>query len=196
MNGAGLGRPAMHMRNRWYAGVAAAAGVALSFALLPGPAAAFAALLAVVAIVIVIADIERLIIPDIANLTMFVLGIAFVLTESGAADAPAAGGDAVLRSAVAGGSLYLLRFGYRKATGIAGLGLGDVKLAAAGAPFLAWPTLPLALALAAAAGIMAAVASAILGGTAVDRKTELPFGAFLAPSLWLSLIFERNGLLS
>ncbi len=73
------------------------------------------------------------------------------------------------------------------------LGLGDVKLAAAGAPFLAWATLPLALALAAVAAVLAALASAVTRGTALDRRTEIPFGAFLAPAIWLSLIFERKG---
>src|SRR5882672_9711393 len=124
----------MNNRNRWFAALTAAAGVFVSFVLLPAPAAVFAALLACVAITIAVVDIESLIIPDLANLAMFVLGIAFVLTESGAAAAPAAFGDALLRSAVSGGSLFLLRLAYRRATGVTGLGLGDVKLAAAGAP--------------------------------------------------------------
>jgi leader peptidase (prepilin peptidase)/N-methyltransferase len=194
MNGTGSAEPVTNSRNRWCGVVAVAVGVIVSFVLLPLPAAGFAALLACVAVTIAVVDIESLIIPDVANLVLFVLGAAFVLTEAGSDGASAATTDALLRSAVSGGILYLMRFAYGRATGVTGLGLGDVKLAAAGAPFLAWATLPLALALAAVAGVLAAVTAAVVHGAALERRMEIPFGAFLAPAIWLSLIFERNGL--
>ena len=50
---------------------------------------------------------------------------------------------------VTGGAL---RFVYARVPELSG-GIGDVKLAAAGAPFLLWTTLPLALVLAATAGV-------------------------------------------
>ncbi len=193
-NSVGSAKPVTNNRNRWCAVVMAAVGVALSFELFPVPAAVFAALLACLAMAIAVVDIESLIIPDAASLAIFILAIAFAVTEAGTADGLAAFGDGLLRSAVAGGSLYLLRFAYRRATGVIGLGLGDVKLAAAGAPFLGWATLPLALALAAVAGGLAAMASTVTSGAALDRRTEIPFGAFLAPAIWLALILESCGL--
>lgn len=191
---AGSAHPAAARRTRLAAGLAAATGAGLSFVVLPWPAAGFAALLAVIAMAIVVADIEFRVIPDAANLALFVLGIAFALTDAGLADAVPVGIDALLRSVAAGGSLYILRFAYHRFTGTTGLGLGDVKLAAAGAPFLAWATLPLALVLAALAGMLAALATAASGRAALNRTMEVPFGACLAPAIWLALVLERNGL--
>jgi len=83
---------------------------------------------------------------------------------------------------------------HAKLTGTIGLGLGDVKLAAAGAPFLSWTALPLAVALAAAAGVLAVMTRALLRRQSPSRQSELPFGAFLAPAIWICFVFERIGL--
>jgi leader peptidase (prepilin peptidase)/N-methyltransferase len=188
---AGSSEPALHQRNRLFAAAAGAAGAGVSFLVLPMPPAAFAAVLAALAAAIVVTDLERRIIPDIANAALLAAGLAFVWSE--AVDALPALGEALLRAAAAGAFLYALRFAYLRMTGVTGLGLGDVKLAAAGAPFLAWATLPLALALAALAAILAVIAETLLRRAAFDRRMEVPFGAFLAPAIWLALMFERTG---
>jgi leader peptidase (prepilin peptidase)/N-methyltransferase len=170
------------------------AGAVLSFGLLPLPAAAFAAVLAALALYVAAVDLDRLIIPDLANAAIFVLGLALVLTEAFPGGHLAALQDALLRSAIAGGLLYLMRFAYARLTGVFGLGLGDVKLAAAGAPFLPWQTLPMALALSAIAGVLVVVTRAIVRREMLDRRVELPFGAFLAPAIWLTFVLGRIGL--
>ena len=179
--------------HRWEL-AAAAVGAGLSFGLLPLPTAGFAAALAALVVFIAAVDLDRFIIPDVANAAMFALGLALVLTEAWPGEHLAAVADALLRALVTGGALLLLRFVYAKSTGIIGLGLGDVKLAAAGAPFLLWTTLPLALVLAATAGVLAIVTRAVVRREPLQRQAQLPFGAFLAPAIWLSFLLERLGL--
>jgi leader peptidase (prepilin peptidase)/N-methyltransferase len=110
---------------------------------------------------------------------------------AGAGDRAGAVADAAGRAFVAGGAFYLLRAGYRRRSGIEGLGLGDVKLAAAAGPWLMWPTLPLAVAMAAIAALLTVLVRALVMREPVHGKLELPFGAFLAPAVWLSFLLER-----
>lgn len=180
------------MRHRW-AVAAALAGAVVSFVLLPWPAAAFAAMLAALAVYVAAVDLDRFIIPDAANVAIFAAGLALVVTEGWRAGPLTDLEYALLRTLVAGGFMWTLRFVYARATGIEGLGLGDVKLAAAGAPFLAWDTLPLALALAAIACALALSGRALVRGEAIDRSRELPFGAFLAPAIWVVFVLDRLG---
>jgi leader peptidase (prepilin peptidase)/N-methyltransferase len=184
---------ALVSEHRW-AFVAGLAGAVISFALLPLPSAAFAAVLAALAVFVAVVDLEHFVIPDSANIAIFVAGVALVLTEGWRAGPFADLQDALLRTVAAGGFLLLLRFAYMRATGIEGLGLGDVKLAAAGAPFLTWETLPLALAFGAIACGLALAARAVMRGERVDRTLELPFGAFLAPAIWVAFVLDRMGL--
>ncbi len=173
---------------------AMAAGIALSFYLLPLPQAGFAALLAVLAIVIAAVDLEYLIIPDAANVLMFAAGLVLAGLEAYPGEFIWILGDALLRSGVAGGVLLALRYFYGRSSGVEGLGLGDAKLAAAGAPFLAWPVLPIALLIAALGGLLAVAAQALTKRKMPSRRAPLPFGAFLAPAIWLAYMFAQAGL--
>lgn len=183
---------ALAYAQRWALAIALI-GVIASFILLPLPSAAFAALLAALVVFVAIVDLEHFIIPDAANIAIFVTGIALVVTEAWPTGPLGDLQDALARAFVAGGFLWLLRFAYARATGIEGLGLGDVKLAAAGAPFLAWETLPLALALGAVACALALAARAVMRRERIDRTLELPFGAFLAPAIWVAFVLDRLG---
>ena len=109
-------------------------GVIVSVYLLPLPQGAFAALLAALAILIAVIDLEYRIIPDAANALMFGAGLVLVVLEAFPGQLLWDLGDALLRSAVAGGVLLALRYFYGRRSGIEGLGLGDAKLAAAGRP--------------------------------------------------------------
>jgi len=101
--------------------------------------------------------------------------------------------DAVFHSVAAGGALLVLRAFYRWRAGVDGLGLGDVKLAAAGAPWLSWPLLPVMLAVAAIAALAVVALRALAVRQAINRTAPLPFGAFLAPSIWLVFVLDRIG---
>jgi leader peptidase (prepilin peptidase)/N-methyltransferase len=175
------------------AAAAMVAGVILSLYLLPLPQGAFAALLAALAIFIAVIDLEYRIIPDAANALMFAAGLVLVALEAFAGRLLWDLGDALLRSAAAGGVLLALRYFYGRRSGIEGLGLGDAKLAAAGAPFLAWPVLPVALLIAAFGGLLAVGAQALAKGKRPSRRDSLPFGAFLAPAIWIAYLITQTG---
>ena len=78
-----------------------------------------------------------------------------------------------------------VKWSYARLRRLEGLGWGDVKLAAAGAIWLDWPQLPIALLIAAAAGILVVAGRAMLDGGRLKTSIAIPFGAFLAPSIWL-----------
>jgi len=174
----------------WWDYLAGLAVAGLSLALLPLPLAAFAAALGALAVLIAAVDLDRYIIPDTAVLALLALGLLLAAVE-GTGGRGAALADAGLRAVVTGATLYLLRAGYQWAAGIDGLGLGDVKLAAAAGPWLMWPTLPFAVAVAAVAALLTAGARAVLLRERMHSKQELPFGAFLAPAVWMSFVIER-----
>ena len=173
------------------AAAAIAGGIIVSLYLLPFPQGAFAALLAALAIFIAVIDLEYRIIPDAANALMFAAGLVLVAHEAFPGQLVWDVGDALLRSAVAGGVLLALRYFYGWRSGIEGLGLGDAKLAAAGAPFLAWPVLPVALLIAAFGGLLAVGAQALAKGKRPSRRDSLPFGAFLAPAIWNAYLIAQ-----
>lgn len=185
---------AARMQSHKPALAAAIVGFAVSFGLLDFPASVIAGPLALLAVYIAVVDLDRSIIPDAANAALFALGLCLVLAEASSGDRLPALGDALFRAGVIGALFLILRFGHARLTGAIGLGLGDVKLAVAGAPFLSWTALPLAVALAAAAGILAVMARAFLRGEPPSRQFELPFGAFLAPAIWICFVFDRTGL--
>ena len=175
---------------KWWDYAACLAVAALSLALLPFPLAAFAAALGALAVLIAVVDLDRYIIPDSAVLAMLLLGFGLAAVEAGR-NWTGALVDAGLRALVTGGALYLLGAAYRRFAGIDGLGFGDVKLAAAAGPWLMWPTLPFAVAVAAVAALLMTGARVMLMRERVHLKQELPFGAFLAPAIWMSLLLER-----
>ncbi len=124
---------------------------------------------------------------------MFAAGLVLVALEAFPGQLLWDLGDALLRSAVAGGVLLALRYFYGWRRGVEGLGLGDAKLAAAGAPFLAWPVLPVALLIAAFGGLLAVGAQALAKGKRPSRRDSLPFGAFLAPAIWIAYLIAQTG---
>jgi len=186
---------AMRLSFKWWDYAAGLLAGGLSFILLPLPVAAFAAALGIIAVLIAVVDLDRYIIPDSAVLAMLVLGLGLAAVEAGS-NWGAAVAEAGLRAVVTGGLFYLLGAGYRRLTGIDGLGLGDVKLAAAAGPWLMWSTLPFAVAVAAVGALLTTGVRAMLLREQLRMKQELPFGAFLAPAIWMSFIIERLWLTS
>jgi leader peptidase (prepilin peptidase)/N-methyltransferase len=179
----------------WQSCAAVLAAAAISFALLPAMSALFSTLLAGIAIWIAWVDLDRLIIPDLANAAMAALGLLLVIIETPTGARMEWISDALMRSIVAGGLLFLVRLAFARMAGKEGLGLGDVKLMAAGATFLSWTSLPYSIVLAAAAAMMVIALRAIRQRAWHHRETEIPFGAFLAPAIWIAFLLERLDLL-
>lgn len=167
------------------AGGFALAAAAASFALLPPVAAVPFALAAAVAMIVVVTDLERFLIPDSANAALLGLGLALTATTGSPESFWPDLADALLRGAAAAAVLYTIRIVYLRTTGVPGLGLGDVKLAAAAGPWLGWGMLPVALELAALAALLVVGFAAWRAKQRPDARAALPFGAFLAPAIWL-----------
>jgi leader peptidase (prepilin peptidase)/N-methyltransferase len=121
--------------------------------------------------------------PDTITFATLVCGIgaAIVLEPLAPWHAVAA---ALARAAGTAAALAAIRFGYAKLKGEEGIGLGDVKLAAAIGAWLPLEHVPICFALATGAALLYAL-QAHLRGREVERTTPLPFGAFLCPALWL-----------
>ena len=175
----------------------AAAVIAVAFGVwvLPIPLAAFAGLLAVVVAVVAGVDRRLFLIPDTANLVLALGGLALVAWEAADAAPAAALVDALARGLLAGLAFWSLRALHRAWRGVEGLGLGDVKLAAAGAPWLAWGSLVPVLELAVLAALLAVAVEAATRRDGPRLDDRVPFGVFLAPALWLGFLAERTGLI-
>ena len=91
---------------------------------------------------------------------------------------------AVARAAGTGLILGLLRWGYAGLKGREGLGLGDVKLAAAAGAWLPVDVIPVCFGLA-TGGALLTVLLAGCSGREISPTARLPFGAFLCPALRL-----------
>jgi len=97
---------------------------------------------------------------------------------------------AVSRAAFATGLFLLVRIAYRRLRGRDGLGLGDVKLAAAAGAWLSLPTQPIAIEIAAITALAAYVFRQRKRMRVLRSAGRVPFGAFFAPAIWLGWVME------
>jgi leader peptidase (prepilin peptidase) / N-methyltransferase len=95
-----------------------------------------------------------------------------------------AAAEAIVRAGIVAGALGLFRSVYGWIRKFEGLGLGDVKLAAAIGAWLPLEAIPSCFGLA-TGGALVAVMLARLSGQTVMSTTRIPFGAFLCPALWI-----------
>jgi leader peptidase (prepilin peptidase)/N-methyltransferase len=156
--------------------------------LLNGTDAVFGAVLAAMALYVSAVDLERFEIPDSASLAILMFGLIWSLEVTG-------GGSDVLaeiltRSGVVGAIMFALRALYQAVRKTEGLGLGDVKLAGAGAAWLSWSHTATALLLAAVAAILIVMLRSKLAGERVQSRIAVPFGAFLAPAIWVVWVIQ------
>ena len=161
---------------------AAAIGV-ISALSLPWPVAIASTVLGTLMVAGADVDARTFLLPDPITWGAVACGIvAAALLDAAhpwvsAAEAVArAGGIAVL--------LALFRNGYAWIRRSEGLGLGDVKLAAAIGAWLPVEVIPLCFGLATSSALLV-VMFARLNGQSVTRATRIPFGAFLCPALWI-----------
>jgi leader peptidase (prepilin peptidase)/N-methyltransferase len=149
--------------------------------------AAFSVLCIQLAAIAVI-DMRRLIIPDLCNILLAVSGLAMHWLL----------GSFDLVWIVAGvlvfaGTFALVRAVHFHARGQIGLGLGDVKMAAAAACWITLSSFPLFL----AASSLGALMFALLMLPFWKKETRIkrvPFGPFLAAGLLLTWVFEMNSI--
>ena len=103
-----------------------------------------------------------------------------------AADPAGAVAAALARAVATATIFYAFRFGYRRWRGREGMGLGDVKLAAAAGAWLDWNALPFAVEMAALGALAFVLIARFVSRRPIDAAAKLPFGAFLAPAIWVA----------
>ena len=177
-----------------FAVIAASVGVVASIVLVPDSRGLWGAGLAVIMVAIAAVDSRLFIIPDELTALALALGLAYAAVQD--ADVWLQSfAWALLRGAVPALIFFGVRAGYRRWRGREGIGLGDVKLAAVAGVWLDWPTIPVAIEIAAVAAIGTYLIMHFCFRRAVRRTTRLPFGLFLAPAIWLAWIGETTLLL-
>jgi leader peptidase (prepilin peptidase)/N-methyltransferase len=171
------------------AGVALIVGVAASVALIPDFRGLWGAALAALMVAIAVVDARLFIIPDELTAAALALGLAYAVVQD--ADMwHQALAWAIVRGAVPAVAFLGIRAGYRWWRGREGIGLGDVKLAAVAGVWLDWPTIPIAIDIAAVAALSTYLVMFMFFRRAIRRTARLPFGLFLAPAIWLAWMAE------
>ena len=117
-------------------------------------------------------DLETQRLPNVITLPGIIVGLVFnVFVPPGLV-------DAVLGAAIGAAVLGLIRWGWKRATGVEGMGLGDVKMIAMIGAFLGWRQVWVVLFLSSLVGAVIGIALTIVGGKTMQSR--LPFGTFLA----------------
>src|SRR5262245_57491516 len=145
---------------------------------------------------IAVVDARRFIIPDVLSLPAIPAG----LLASGRLLDPSVAElvrvDHVIGMLAGGVGLWLVRAIYYRVRGRGGLGLGDVKLAAAAGAWIGWQSLSDVILLAAALALSLTIALALSRGKELSAVARIQFGCFLAPSIWLVWVLTAMGRLA
>ncbi len=166
----------------------AATGCAVVIASLsaaPGRAGLFGAGLGLLMGAVAVLDARSFIIPDRLTLSGFALGLANAANES-YDRIPEGIALAAARGVLVGFAFYLLRDVYYRLRHRHGIGLGDVKLAAAAGAWLDWTLIPTAIEGAALAALAVYAVSRLWLRRPFDAAAKLPFGLFFAQAIWAS----------
>lgn len=126
-------------------------------------------------------DFDTRTIPDVVTIPGVGVGLAASLFG------PPGLGSALMGAAAGGLSLWLVGAAYERATGVPGMGGGDVKLAAMMGAFLGAGGVFGAIFLASFAGSLFGVLLIARGKG--DKRSAIPFGTFLAPSAVALLLY-------
>jgi leader peptidase (prepilin peptidase) / N-methyltransferase len=163
--------------------------VVTSIVAVPGPIGFLGAGLGLLTLAIAAADARSFVIPD--GLTA--AGLALALAHA-AAQEPDAPSGAMLSALMRGATLALLFLAFRalygRLRGRQGLGLGDVKLAGMAGAWLDWASMPIAVELAAVAGLSAYMLRRKVLNRPLLATNRVPFGLFFAPAVWVCWLLE------
>lgn len=142
-------------------------------------------------------DLDHLFIPDEVSLPGIAIGLLVSTFVPGGVGLWNAG----LGALFGGGVLWVVAWSYERATGVEGMGFGDVKLLAMIGAFLGWQAIPLILVIASLTGAVAGVGVLFTARGRAQRRrvvrmlgpgaflpwlrramrtTAIPFGPFLA----------------
>jgi leader peptidase (prepilin peptidase)/N-methyltransferase len=155
----------------------------------PGAEGLLGAFLAALMLAIAVVDSDRYIIPN--ELTGAALALALVRAGLGGPEADWLGVLwTAFRAIVVAVPLLLLMLSYRRWRGRDGLGLGDIKLAGVAGAWLGFVTIFAVIELAALSALSAYIVNGYLRRRPLKATAFLPFGAFLAPAIWVGWLAE------
>lgn len=167
--------------------VVASVLAALALAMLPAVQAGIALALGLVLLAIAESDRRQFIIPDALSLPLLPCGL---LWGHGAAN-PELDIGRLAGMVIAGGGLWVLREAYFRARSRDGLGLGDVKLAAAAGAWVGWELVPTVLMVASLSGLVVVAVEAGVHRSLPSAQARLPFGIFLAGATWIVWFLDK-----
>ncbi len=171
------------------------------FGLTPSGAVAFVFTAALLLITFI--DLDHRFIPDEVSLPGIAVGLGVSFLDGAVSPLDAAAG-----AALGGGVLWVVAWGYERLTGVEGMGYGDVKLLAMIGAFVGWQAIPAVLVIASLTGSVAGLVVMLAHGRSraarrvtarlglralapyvqrAARRTEIPFGPFLALGAVLAL---------
>jgi leader peptidase (prepilin peptidase)/N-methyltransferase len=128
-------------------------------------------------------DAEHMRLPDILTLPLMVLGMVLHTIIP-----PYRLSESIIGAVIGYAVFQAIAWAYCRLRGREGLGAGDAKLLAAAGAWLGWSGLPDVVLLAALLAILAVI---VMRGTSRFQywRDALPFGPFLAASLWLNYLY-------
>ena len=183
----------MTASHRWVTGILALAAAAASLAVAPGPNGILGALLALSMLAIAIIDMRNFVIPDVLNAGTLALALLYSLVNDWEDGTPAVleGVATTLARGLALALVFLaLRQAFYRLRRRQGLGLGDVKLAGVAGAWLDWAMMPICIEIAALAALAFHLLRQLRRNRGLQASARLPFGAFLAPAIWICWLLQ------
>ncbi len=159
-----------------------------------GVAAAYSGVLAFGMLIIIITDNRHMLIPDVLSLPLIPIGLLAAVSVLPGPPAEMLSVHAVA-AILAAAALYGVRWAYFKLRGVIGLGLGDIKLAAAAGSWVGLELLPITLLFASCAALAATLLCSHFSPQGrLSAGNAVPFGSFIAAAIlavW-NLLLLRN----
>jgi leader peptidase (prepilin peptidase)/N-methyltransferase len=167
--------------------------IATSVQLLSLRLAVVGAVLGLAMVAIAVTDADEFIIPDWLSLPAIPLGLLASghLLHADVDDIVDA--SHVFGAIAGGGSLWLISMLYHRWRNEVGLGFGDVKLAAAAGAWVGMEYFHIVLLLASFAALLSVAVMGCIRRQVPARTLAVPFGTFLAPSIWLVWVVTQSG---
>lgn len=129
-----------------------------------------------------LADLRHMLLPDALTLPLGLLGVTLALVGG-----PVGVAASLIGAGVGFAVLGSVMLGHRHLRGFDGMGLGDVKLLAAGGTWVGWQGLPMVVLVATLGTLLVAL---VTTRCRVGRDLAVPFGPGLASGIWVSFVLQ------
>jgi leader peptidase (prepilin peptidase)/N-methyltransferase len=170
------------------------AGAVLSLASLavsPDLQGALGAALGLLMLAVAWSDSHRFVVPDVLSGFAFALGVVNGVVTS--PEGELAGGlSALSRAGLMAVMFFIVRVAYRQMRKREGLGLGDVKLAAAAGAWVSLTMLPIVIEMAAVTALAMYLWRQRKRRRIPRANSRIPFGAFFALAIWSGWLFDTG----